>query len=117
MIKRLPWFASIIKTDKDGIIDETGFDTDEYFRLYFGLSQAADLKIKRVGINKQKRQDILNKRGNQCALCSKKQDLQIHHLDEDPSNNEMYNLQLLCYTCHHKMGYKKIWKINKKKNL
>lgn len=40
--------------------------------------------------------------GNQCAYCGEKNRkiLQIHHIDHDPSNNDIHNLVLICVWCH-----------------
>jgi len=38
-----------------------------------------------------------------CCVCrAPGKDIQIHHLDEDPSNNELSNLAVLCIECHNK---------------
>ena len=40
---------------------------------------------------------------NRCTWCSEdnKRILQIHHIDHDPSNNEIDNLILICVWCHY----------------
>jgi hypothetical protein len=36
-----------------------------------------------------------------CCICrSEKQKIQIHHIDEDPSNNAYENLAVICVMCH-----------------
>ena len=36
--------------------------------------------------------------------CSKnKSELEVHHIDHDPSNSKFYNLKALCKTCHSKI--------------
>jgi len=57
-----------------------------------------------------------------CPFCNNEDvgHFQIHHIDEDPSNNELINLLLLCPTCHSKITKKDISKqvvINKKISL
>ena len=47
---------------------------------------------------------------HQCLVCGWKEDeriLEVHHLDEDRSNNKLDNLCILCPTCHRKitLGY------------
>ncbi|MBL7814333.1 MAG: HNH endonuclease [Saprospiraceae bacterium] len=38
-----------------------------------------------------------------CCVCNdKSKQIQIHHLDENPSNNHIDNLALLCFDCHDK---------------
>jgi HNH endonuclease len=43
--------------------------------------------------------------GSQCPLCPNADvgHFEIHHIDEDPSNNDKSNLLLLCRTCHSKI--------------
>ena len=44
-----------------------------------------------------------------CEICSKEYDknkrFELHHVDFDRTNNEEYNLQFLCVTCHKKIHY------------
>ncbi len=49
------------------------------------------------------------KRGEQCRLCGNKQDLQVHHIDEDRSHNNLSNLIVLCRSCHSKQHRSKEW--------
>lgn len=54
---------------------------------------------------------ILNK--TECELCGKKTKLDIHHIDNNESNNNLNNLQALCRSCHMKAHRpKKICKVN-----
>lgn len=36
-----------------------------------------------------------------CCICREKKAVQIHHIDEDPANNDPKNLAVLCFDCHH----------------
>lgn len=37
-----------------------------------------------------------------CCVCrERRKPIQIHHLDEDPSNSREDNLAVLCFECHH----------------
>lgn len=47
---------------------------------------------------------------SKCPFCESKEvgHFQIHHIDENPSNNEKENLVLLCPTCHSKITKKDI---------
>src|ERR1039458_4973453 len=37
-----------------------------------------------------------------CCVCRKpEKPVQIHHLDENPANNDADNLAVLCFDCHH----------------
>ncbi len=81
-------------------------------------------KKKRVPIpqkNKVKA-ELQQEIGSICPFCSNKDVgvFEIHHIDEDPSNNEFLNLILLCPTCHEKISKEDISKqdvIDKKTNL
>ena len=44
-------------------------------------------------------------RGQQCETCGTDQQLHIHHVDHDPSNNAPQNLQTLCASCHLKLHW------------
>jgi len=39
---------------------------------------------------------------NVCNRCQSLEKLLVHHIDEDRSNNELYNLEILCKRCHQK---------------
>jgi hypothetical protein len=49
---------------------------------------------------------LIKKRGHCCEKCNRKTwrgekvPLEIHHLDSDRTNNEEFNLELLCCNCH-----------------
>jgi len=48
---------------------------------------------------------VRESRGRQCEECGKdesEQDraLSVHHIDEDPTNNDLDNLEVLCRSCH-----------------
>ena len=45
------------------------------------------------------RDRVLNEFNHRCAMCGTERP-QIHHIDEDPSNNEPINLIPLCPNCH-----------------
>lgn len=60
--------------------------------------------------------------GSVCPFCDNADvgHFQIHHIDQDPSNNEYINLLLLCPNCHSKITKKDISKqdvMDKKINL
>jgi 5-methylcytosine-specific restriction endonuclease McrA len=38
--------------------------------------------------------------GTSCDVCGVGTRLQIHHIDNDPSNNSLENIQTLCISCH-----------------
>lgn len=41
-------------------------------------------------------------RGDQCEMCGARESLAVHHLDQNPANNEPKNLMTLCGSCHTK---------------
>lgn len=47
------------------------------------------------------------KQKTSCELCSSTKNLDIHHIDGDPSNNSPENLQCLCRSCHIRVHRKK----------
>ena len=51
------------------------------------------------------RADLQKEIGSICPFCDNDDvgHFQIHHIDENPSNNESVNLLLLCPTCHSKI--------------
>ncbi len=53
----------------------------------------------RTAIPEHIRLEVINRSNNRCCVCQTPF-LQIHHLDEDPSNNAIDNLAPLCPNCH-----------------
>lgn len=54
---------------------------------------------------------------HQCAICNYAEDkdlLEVHHIDENRSNNELSNLIILCPLCHRKLTSHKYKLINNK---
>lgn len=49
---------------------------------------------------KSVRNSILERDGQRCTVCGGEQDLHIHHLDRDPTNDDPANLTTLCGICH-----------------
>jgi len=46
--------------------------------------------------------DVLFASNNTCCICRERgKPLQIHHIDENPSNNVFENLSVLCLECHN----------------
>ena len=65
----------------------------------------------RMPLTKLTKEQVFDKCDRVCVSCHKDEDLQIHHIDGDRSNNRLDNLQVRCYTCHKKLhkieGYSK----------
>jgi hypothetical protein len=53
----------------------------------------------RLPITKQLREQVLAEFNHRCAICGTDRP-QLHHIDEDPANNELGNLLPLCPNCH-----------------
>lgn len=45
---------------------------------------------------------------NRCGYCKNKSVLQVHHRDEDRTNHELFNLEIICPTCHVEIHTKKV---------
>lgn len=60
---------------------------------------------KRISIPSQTQKRIYQESSSACALCREDDiaTLEIHHIDEDPSNNEDENLLLVCASCHSRI--------------
>jgi 5-methylcytosine-specific restriction endonuclease McrA len=58
------------------------------------------LKPKRRAFTKWERSMILSIKGKECSECGKQSYLQIHHIDNDRTNDNLSNLQILCDDCH-----------------
>ena len=46
------------------------------------------------------RRRLNHERGSLCQACQSSKADVIHHIDENPQNNSLENLQLLCSDCH-----------------
>jgi HNH endonuclease len=60
-------------------------------------------RIERVPLTPVIKKKVFEKCESQCVTCGRTHDLQIHHIDGDPSNFRLDNLELLCYRCHKKL--------------
>ena len=68
---------------------------------YFGSE-----KTKRITFTNDEKEDILNSFNNKCVICDTEEGLHIHHKDNNPKNNQMDNLIVLCGVCHKKVYMK-----------
>src|SRR5256885_12038233 len=53
----------------------------------------------RIAIPRDMRDKVLKEFHHKCAICGEA-DPQLHHIDENPSNNDQMNLIPLCPKCH-----------------
>lgn len=52
--------------------------------------------------------EILFKNKHTCCICNEKgKDVQIHHIDGNPGNNDISNLAVVCLDCHSKITGKR----------
>jgi len=40
---------------------------------------------------------------SKCSICGTKDRTVVHHVDENPRNNELKNLRILCFKCHNQL--------------
>lgn len=40
---------------------------------------------------------------SKCSICGKIGRTVVHHTDENPRNNELKNMRILCYKCHNQL--------------
>ncbi len=58
-------------------------------------------KKNRIPISRDLAAEIMYESDRTCCVCNEKgKSTQIHHIDEDPSNNSKSNLAILCFDCH-----------------
>lgn len=93
------------KSDAEGrdipFIDERNdFDVDELRKLFPSLF--GRMPKTREPFTKKERYNILKQLGRLCIDCGTNEDIQIHHIDGNPSNNTLNNLEPMCYRCHRK---------------
>jgi hypothetical protein len=61
----------------------------------------------RIEIPKEVVASILVTSARTCCVCNEPdKEVQIHHIDEDPSNNDPSNLAALCFSCHNETQIK-----------
>ena len=57
----------------------------------------------RVTIPKDIADKVMFNHNNTCCVCRiPNKETQIHHIDENPANNDIDNLAVLCLECHNK---------------
>ena len=90
-----------------GLEDITGFRA----RLYCGqrcMARAYMGKIK-VPSDEASRRQSSRMVKQHCEKCGTLTKLNVHHLDENPQNNDPSNLMTLCASCHHRWH----WEVGK----
>ena len=46
------------------------------------------------------RVEVLARDKYRCTICSRAGRLEVHHVDHDPTNDDLSNLTTLCRSCH-----------------
>ena len=64
------------------------------------------VKTKRAILKPEEKEAIFRKFENKCSVCGKTEGLHIHHKDDNPKNNRIDNLTVLCGVCHKKIHMK-----------
>jgi hypothetical protein len=83
------------------IMREEGRSTGNVWTLTIFLQRGLSMVKERVTIPEGTKNDLLFYSDNTCCNCRiPGRPVQIHHIDEDPSNNESENLAVLCLLCH-----------------
>ena len=72
-------------------------------------------KEKRIPISHKKKNEVYDIAGGKCQFCGKTSNLKIHHIDGNPSNNNIANLILLCGNHHDDADKNNIprWRLKK----
>lgn len=53
---------------------------------------------------RQLKKELVKKRGHKCEVCGWTKTVQLHHIDEDPTNNTEFNSVILCPN-HHSLAH------------
>ena len=57
----------------------------------------------RIAVPKKTKEVVFHKYHNKCTMCEESKYLKIHHKNENPADNRITNLLLLCPLCHDKI--------------
>jgi hypothetical protein len=68
-------------------------------RKHNRLYRVGNMAKTRTGVPETVREKVLEEFNHRCAICGADRP-QVHHIDEDPANNEPLNLIPLCPNCH-----------------
>lgn len=75
-------------------------DWDEYRRENKRLNNK---ERREEGFTDKKKRKVRERDGEQCVLCLSNDDLHVHHIDGDRTNNDTENLVTLCERCHNRI--------------
>ena len=87
----------------------TEFDKNEELIKSYNLDDIENDKVRLYPENwdeisynyRQSKKWVCEECGKDCS--KNKSELEVHHIDHDPSNSKFYNLKALCRTCHSKI--------------
>ena len=65
---------------------------ENHYKWTGGCYSTARTMAIRYGFNMEK-----------CSICEAKEKVIVHHVDENPKNNKLENLRVLCYKCHNQL--------------
>jgi hypothetical protein len=85
------------------MLDVVGYDFSSVMLHNVDTSQGYYLmKKKRIPISPELEAKVMFASDRTCCVCRlEKQKVQIHHIDENPSNNDFDNLAVMCINCHN----------------
>lgn len=79
-------------------INKLGIDVIRHFQQ----GEREVKKKQRIPIPEKTRMLVLERSGDKCAMCGEESNLELHHINKNPSNNSLNNLIALCPTHHSK---------------
>ena len=100
MFEKLP---SKLSSSRSGLYFCCREHKDLAQRLDFGCKEIMPSHYGTGNGEDRYRRDAFNKYEHKCAICGWDKDeriLEVHHIDEDRSNNDLTNLIILCPICH-----------------
>jgi len=80
------------------------------YRFEVGISKSSTVKKRRKAIPAKTKSLLQKEINSSCPICPNDdvEHFHIHHIDENPLNNEFSNLLMLCPNCHSKITKKDI---------
>ena len=82
-------------------MDERGKGLLNFLSLTLAKNKIKSVKKIRTPIRKKLKETILKEYNHKCAIChANPPPPELHHIDENPSNNDPLNILPLCPNCH-----------------
>lgn len=92
------------KANRQHIIDKMAKWRRENPERYNALTSKAKFKAYFGGM----REIVLELADSRCQKCGTSNNLHVHHIDGDKTNNDLANLVVLCRVCHGKRHFKRV---------